>query len=545
METVNRYLFEALLRHSSRPMQVARGTTWTYSDVAKCVHGVAQWLTQKGIGPGDRVAMIAENSPQWMHAYLGILAVGGVIVPRGEDTARSDLEYILEHSEVKLVFAGTKNAAAALPDHYDVTCLDSDKFPGPVEVDEETVRGYAAAVKEKDIAVILYTSGTTGKPKGVVLEHRNLGHQLRVLPPLVHIEAGDVWVSILPPWHTFEQTVELAAFHSGSVTVYSDKRRIRDDLREHQPHFFASVPRIWESVKAGALSAIEKKSPLIAKLFAFSYAGSRAMRRGNPFGIFGHMLGKTLFYKKVAAATGGRLKCAISGGGYLPGHVDEFFDIVGVKLIIGYGLTETAPVIAIRLPEDNVLGTIGRAVPETEFRIAPEGTVQVRGPQIMRGYYKDDELTKSVLDDDGWFDTGDLVRISDKGDLTFVGRAKETIVLSGGENVEPEPIENRIKESALIDQVMLVGQDQKNLGALVVVAAEDAPTGDELTAAVRDILRAGTGAAAGLRPIEAVNRFHIVAEPFSTENGLMTQTLKLKRNVIADQYAAEIAALYT
>jgi len=543
LETVNRYLFEALLRHASRPMQVVHDTTWTYSDVAKCVHGVAGWLTEKGIGPGDRVAMIAENSPQWLHAYLGILAVGGVVVPRGEDTAPADLEYILEHSGAKLVFAGNQKAAAVLPDHYDITCLDADDFPAPADVDEATVRGYAAAVKEEDIAVILYTSGTTGKPKGVVLEHRNIGHQLRVLPPLVNIEAGDVWVSILPPWHTFEQTVELAAFQSGSVTIYSDKRRLRDDLRKHHPHFFASVPRIWESVKAGALHAIEKKSPLVAKLFAFSYAGSRAMRRGNPLGVFGHMLGKALFYPKVAAATGGRLKCAISGGGYLPAHVDEFFDIVGVKLIIGYGLTETAPVIAIRRPEDNVLGTIGRAVPETEFRIAPEGTIQVRGPQIMRGYYKDDELTKSVLHDSGWFDTGDLVKISDKGDLTFVGRAKETIVLSGGENIEPEPIENRIKESALIDQVMLVGQDQKTLGALVVVS-EDTPTGDETTGAVRDILRATTGTAAGHRPIEAVNRFHIVTDPFSPENGLMTQTLKLKRNVIAKQYAEEIAALY-
>ncbi len=224
-------------------------------------------------------------------------------------------------------------------------------------------------------------------------------------------------------------------------------------------------------------------------------------------------------------------------------HVDEFFGIIGVKLLIGYGLTETAPVIAIRLPHDNVLGTIGRAVDETEIRISDKGTVQARGPQIMRGYYKNEKLTQEVLDSDGWFDTGDIARMTAKGDLIFVGRAKETIVLSGGENIEPEPIENKLKESDLIDQVMLVGQDRKTLGALVWTS-EGAPSGAELEGPLKALLRERTGTAGGFRSFENVGRYVVIDEPVTPGSELMTQTFKLKRNVIAEKYAEKIDALY-
>ena len=199
--------------------------------------------------------------------------------------------------------------------------------------------------------------------------------------------------------------------------------------------------------------------------------------------------------------------------------------------------------IAIRRPHDNILGTIGRAVDETEIRISDKGTVQARGPQIMRGYYKNPELTQAVLDNDGWFDTGDIARMTDKGDLIFVGRAKETIVLSGGENIEPEPIENKLKESDLIDQVMLVGQDRKTLAALVW-PAEGSPRGGELEGPLKTMFRERTGTAGGFRSFEGVGRFAVIDEPLTPEGGLMTQTLKLKRNVIAEKYAEKIDALY-
>ncbi len=540
MHTVNGYLFGALVRYAGIPMQIARDRTWTYADAARAVHGVARALAARGVRPDDRVALIAENSPRWFHAYAGILAAGGVVVPRGIDISDDELLYILEHSECRVAFAENGTVAARLPDGIETIRLDAPDFPEPEAVDDETLQRYAAVRQPDDLVVILYTSGTTGRPKGVMLEQRNIAHNMRTLPSLVGMEAGDIWVSVLPSWHTFEQTVELCGFGIGCTTVYSDKRRLKDDLRKHRPHFFASVPRIWEMIYDGARGAIRKRGPVVRGLFRAAYAGSRLWARGNPLGLPLHALGKALFYEKIRAATGSRLKVAISGGGYIPTHIDEFFVTVGITLLVGYGLTETAPVVALRVPDDNVLGTIGRAVPETELRIGPAGTLQVRGPQVMRGYFKEPELTEAAIDADGWFDTGDLARLTGKGDIIFVGRAKETIVLSGGENIEPDPIESSILRSPRIHQVMLVGQDRKTLGALIVPEPDTKPTEDE----IRADLEQRTGVPGGFRTFEGVHKFAVLGEPFSFENGLLTQTLKMKRNVIADRYADVIDGLY-
>ena len=537
VNTVNRYLFDAFLRHAARPMQTARGRTWTYAEGAAAIHGVARRLLELGVKPGDRVGLIADNSPRWLHAYAGILAAGGIVVPRGTDLGAEELGHILDHSGCEVVLAGTEAVADRIPRGRRVLRLDGDDFPAPEAPSASDLEGYAALRGPTDLAVILYTSGTTGRPKGVMLEQRNIAHNIRVLPPIVGIEPGDVWVSVLPSWHTFEQTVELVGLSTGCQIVYSDKRHLRDDLREHRPHYFASVPRIWETIHKGALDAIKKRGKLASFLFDATYAGSRMWRQGNPLGLPLHLLGRKLFYGKIAQATGGRLKFAISGGGAILPHVDQFFSNVGIPLLVGYGLTETAPVAALRDPKDNVIGTIGRAAPETELRISPQGTIQVRGPQVMRGYYKDEELTRTVLDPDGWFETGDLGRLTEKGDLVFVGRAKETIVLSGGENVEPEPIESALLKTGLFQQVMLVGQDRKTVAALVV------PEAHATDAQIHDALKRHTGVPGGFRTFEAVHRFARV-EAFTPENGLLTATLKMRRNPIAAHHAAVIDSLY-
>ncbi|MHC4960279.1 MAG: AMP-dependent synthetase/ligase [Planctomycetota bacterium] len=533
METVNGYFFQALKQFRDEPCQVHHDRTWTFGDAAAAMHGIAQHLKGMGIEPGDRVAIIAENSPRWMHVFGGILAAGGVIVPRGEDITEEELAYILEHSGAKVVFHGRRDVPGNLP----AISMIEDPFPEPVPVDDATLDQYAALRGPEELVTLLYTSGTTGTPKGVMLEQRNVAHNIRVLPPIVGMEKGDTWVSILPSWHTFEQTVELIGVASGGVIVYSDKRRLKDDLVKHRPQFFASVPRIWQSIYDGATSAIRKKGAVVHFLFRFAMASSRMKRNGNPLGSPGHALGKALFYSKIRAVTGGRLKFAISGGGYLPMHIDEFFSFADVNLLIGYGLTETAPVIALRAPEDNVLGTIGRAVPETELRVGQHGTFEARGPQIMRGYYKQDDMTRAVIDDEGWLDTGDLGRITEKGDLVFLGRAKETIVLSGGENLEPEPVETAMVESPLIHQAMLVGQDRKAVAALVVAEQGSGVSEDQLLAEARS-------RTAGFRSFERVNRITVLEEPFSVENGLLTATLKMRRNVIAERFRSRIDALY-
>jgi len=534
VETVNRYFFEALMRYSDLPMQVHRERTWTFADAAREVHGVTKRLKQLGVQPGDRVALIAENSPRWMHVYAGILAAGGVVVPRGLDITDTELAFILEHSGSKVVFAEKR----AIPEGHTVIDMAGDDFPAPEEVDDATLQAYATSCAENDLVCLLYTSGTTGQPKGVMLEQRNIAHNIRYLPKMVGMEPGDGWVSVLPAWHTFEQTVELCGQAAGCHLIYSDKRRLKDDLRNHGPQFFASVPRIWQSIHDGTWHAVRRKSRILSALLQTTLRGSRMWRAKNPLGWPLHALGNALFYRKIRAAIGGKLKVAVSGGGYLPKHIDEFFAAAGINLLIGYGLTETAPVVALRVPDDNVLGTIGRAVPETEIRVGKKGTFEVRGPQIMRGYYRNEELTKTVIDDQGWFDTGDLGKITPSGDLVFIGRQKETIVLSGGENIEPDPIETAILQSPLIQQVMLVGQDRKSLAALVVPEPDSDKTDDRLLQEVRT-------ASSGFRSFERVNRIEVLDEPFSVENGLLTATLKMRRNVIADEYRDKIDALYS
>jgi len=540
METINAHLFGAMRRHAERPMQVSKEGTLTFRQAAEAAHGVARFLAARGIAKGDRVALIAENSPRWFHVYAGALAIGAVVVPRGEDIGDTELSYILDHSGAQLVFAGSRQTAARMKQGIDCIDMTADSFPGPEPVDDAVLEGWIRAVSEGDLAVLLYTSGTTGNPKGVMLEHRNIAHNIRAVPPIVDIQPDRVWVSVLPSWHTFEQTVELCGFSCGCSTVYSSKRTILEDLKRYRPHYFASVPRIWETIYDRAAKAISKRGPLIRWLFGACVASSDMVRRKNPLGLPLHLLGERLFYRKLKDMLGGRLLLSVSGGGYLPPHIDKFFADVGLKLLIGYGLTETSPVVALRIPEENVLGTIGRPVPETEVRVGNDGTFLVRGPQVMRGYYREPEMTEAVLDAEGWFDTGDLGRITDRGDLVFIGRRKETIVLSGGENVEPEPLEQSILQSPLIQQVMVVGQDRKTLGALIVPDPDQAPDREAIAAE----LRARTGPAAGFRSFEQIVRFEILPEAFTPENGYLTATLKMRRNVIAEGMRGRIENLY-
>ena len=387
METINACLFRAAVRHANVPMQVHGDRTWTYREAAAEAHGVARYLRSHGIGKGDRVALFAENSPRWFHVYAGALAIGAVVVPRGEDIGDAELAYILDHSGARIAFVGSAATAKRLPDGVPAVDMTAATFPGPEPVTDELLEEWRRAVAEEDLAVLLYTSGTTGRPKGVMLEHRNIAHNVRVVPPIVDIRATRVWVSVLPSWHTFEQTVEICGFACGCTTVYSSKRRLLEDLHHHRPHYFASVPRIWETIYERAARGVEKKGAFIRTLFGICLASSGMVRRGNPLGYPFHLIGKRLFYRKLARILGGRLLLSVSGGGYLPPHIDEFFANVGVKLLIGYGLTETSPVVALRDPVENVLGTIGRPIPETEVRVGPDGTFRVRGPQVMRGYY--------------------------------------------------------------------------------------------------------------------------------------------------------------
>ncbi|KAL9261449.1 putative acyl-activating enzyme 16, chloroplastic [Drosera capensis] len=458
------------------------------------------------------------------------------------------------------------------------------------------------AIDSDDIATLVYTSGTTGDPKGVMLTHRNLLHQVNNLWDLVPVVSGDRFLSLLPPWHAYERACEYFIFSRGAEQVYTTVRNIKEDLKKYQPHYLIAVPLIYETLYSGiqkqiaASSAARKivaltliKISLAYMEFKRIYEGKYLTRRPqqHPYLVLLldclwariaalvlwpiHVLAKKLLYSKILSVIG-MSKAGISGGGSLPLHVDRLFEAIGVKLQNGYGLTETSPVVAARHPSCNVLGSVGRPIRYTEIRVVDsetdeilpdgsKGVVKIRGPQVMRGYYKNHLATKRVLDEYGWINTGDLGWFSPHhsagrsrlcgGILVLDGRAKDTIVLRTGENVEPAELEEAALRSNLIQQIVVIGQDQRRLGAIIVPNKEEAlleakKYTDEseldketLASLMQQELRTWTADCSF-----QIGPILIVDEPFTVDNGLMTPTLKVRRDGVAARYADEIDKLF-
>jgi long-chain acyl-CoA synthetase len=463
---------------------------------------------------------------------------------------------------------------------------------------EERIDG----VRSDDLFTIIYTSGTTGTPKGVQLTHAAMASQVRNLP--FHLTPADCSLSILPVWHSFERVFEVISIAAGLETCYTSLRHLGEDLKTVRPTIMASAPRLWEGLYQRVILGVQKAPPLRRGLFRAARSTADAVRRARSFFarqeldlsgrstietallalrhaltwvilIIPYLLLDRIVLSKLRMAVGGRLRGTISGGGALPPHVDAFFNDIGIPVLEGYGLTESCPVLAVRTWERLVIGTVGPAFPETEIRIVDpasgqilypdsarrnlglglRGEIHARGPQIMKGYYKDPEATARVLRD-GWLATGDLGVMTFNDCLKIVGRCKETIVLLGGENVEPLPIESKLLESPLIDQCIVVGQDQKHLGVLVVpsvggfaavgVAAPDSaalaaiPQARELI--LLEIRRLICGET-GFKAFERLAALELIGKPFEVGEEL-TMTFKLRRHVIMEKYADRIHGMF-
>jgi long-chain acyl-CoA synthetase len=460
-----------------------------------------------------------------------------------------------------------------------------------------------AAIRSEDLYTIIYTSGTTGVPKGVRLSHRTIISQVENLP--FEIGPQDRALSILPVWHIYERVFEMLSVASGLHTYYTSLRRLGEDLKSVRPTIMASAPRLWEGLYQRIVSTVEKASPARRALFHAARVSSHAVRRSEAFlqgrkvdlkgrglstslmlwllhavswavFIVPFLLLDTIVLRNLRGVVGGCFRGTISGGGALPPHVDEFFNDIGIPVLEGYGLTETGTVLAVRTWDRLIIGTVGPAFPGTELRIVDpvtgyvlfpdvsrgdlgrglRGEIHARGPQLMSGYHKDPEGTARVMRD-GWLATGDLGLVTFNDCYKIVGRCKETIVLLGGENVEPLPIESRLLESPLIDQCMVVGQDQKQLGVLVVpsltgfsasgieVSEMASLVGNPETGRmIREEVRRLVGATSGFKPFERIATVDLVEKPFEVGEEL-TMTFKLKRHVITEKYAAKITAMYT
>jgi len=591
----------------------------SYRDLNAQIQQFAAGLQVLGVQPGSKLALFADNSPRWFIADQGIMAAGAANAVRSAQAERQELLYIFRHSDSTGLIVqdlATLNRLRPELDELPVNfvILLADEEP-PAEAPQPILNFVQLMAKGREatwqpveqnratLATLLYTSGTTGQPKGVMLTHGNLLHQVNSCHTIIEPQPGDRVLSILPSWHAYERSAEYYLLARGCTLIYTSIRHFKNDLRRHQPHYMVGVPRLWDSLYEG-VQRIFREQPaarqrLVNFFFGISEQYVRARRvatnldldRPDPPAIARffarlkalalaplHGLGDRLVYRKVRAATGGHLQCIISGGGSLARHLELFYEIVNIPLLVGYGLTETAPITNARRQARNLRGASGPPLPETEVRIVEpqtrqplplrqQGLVLLRGPQVMPGYYKNPEATAKAIDADGWFDSGDLGMLTHGDQLAITGRAKDTIVLASGENIEPQPIEDACMRSPYIDQMMLVGQDQKQLGALIVpnlealrqwVAQQELSlqlpeTGASARAdldapAIADLIRAELAREVkdrpGYRPDDRIGVFYLLTEPFSIEAGTLTQTLKIRRPAIAARYQAQIDSLF-
>jgi len=645
----------------------------TFQQAYETIKKSASIFKSLGVEKGTNVAILGENSAQWLLIDHGIQMVGGVSAVRGADAPTDEIRYIYEHSDsagvavlqgVKLLNRLAKDAKnlglenplglyndshgavktvilmhkekksseeiEALGKEIGVTVfVFQDLLDAAKPISDDFVADLD--VGKEDIATIVYTSGTTGAPKGVMLTHGNLihqtGHRLGPTKPWDDSEPlpGELMLSLLPVWHITERTFELFMLTRGCSVVYSNIRHFKPDLAKHQPQWLVLVPRVLEKIATGvqdkfangsaavktlvkiftATSALRSKHSKIAEGLIVGNAGEGGNKILSSLIVAAlsplNAVGDKLVWSKVQEGFGGKNKVIISGGSALAGSLETFYENCGITICVGYGLTECAPLIAHRRSDENLVtgGCVGQPCLDTELRVVdpetkpddvkgerkalPDGEIGVviaRGPQVMKGYYKNLKATAKAVDRYGFFDTGDLGRINPvTGDLILTGRCKDTIVLSNGENVEPQPIEDAILgESSLVEQVMLSGQDGRSLTAILVLnpselansgyldstvakklekanekvndpkaieedcieeneslwnASSDLRNNDDLKSALKADIRAATK---DFRKWEQVGDIYLTLEPFAMSNGLLTQSYKVKRDAVATRY---------
>ncbi|WP_027370730.1 AMP-dependent synthetase/ligase [Desulfovermiculus halophilus] len=562
---------------------------------------------------GSKVFLLSDNRYSWLVTDLALISLGAVSIPRGSDTPAQEVEYILDHSQADFLIVETSSLAVQHADLIASRALkgifviddDQRQFLPPTILtysqilsdrnisphDVRTVLSQGRDLRPNDLVTIIYTSGTTGLPKGVMLTHANIMHNVVHLPSLIAVSSNDRWLSILPSWHIFERTAEYIALAHGCCLVYSSVRTFAADLATYRPTVVATVPRVWEALYTKVNSTLKKSSPRQARLFSYLVNIAAAFRRNrrilrkqlprfsrpNPLADLGRrgwagiqMVLLALPYlvarKKLSLVQekfGGRLRLAISGGGSLPAYLDEWIDAVGIRIVNAYGMTECSPGIAGRGLDCHVFGTIGPPFPLTQIRIADdndrevppgrEGEIQIKGPQVFGGYFQNPEANAKAFTPDGYFRSGDLGRRTLSGELVITGRAKEIIVLSSGENIDPTNIEATITRFPFVQDAVLVGQDKKGLGALIVPDVEkmrefvaekmDQPDPDpeqilqdrQILERVKKEINKLLNTRTGFKSYEKLQSIHFLSQDFKLGEEL-TNTFKKKRHVIEQKY---------
>jgi len=589
--TLTKLFFDAVAKHAGRPAAFrakveGRWAPIAHREAAERVERVSLGLRELGVNAGDRVAILSENRPEWAFADYACLAARAADVPIYTTLPAKQIEYILRDSGAVALFCSNReqlakvlevrsgvpalqhlivfDRAAKQGDAVTLAELEergrqaSSKYPG--------WRADAQSVQPNDLATIIYTSGTTGDPKGVMLTHNNIYSNVVSALQVMPIAVGDEALSMLPLSHIFERMVAYTLFHAGVVINYAESiEALRDNLVDVKPTIMLSVPRVYEKVYARVLenalsgSGVKRKIFFWAKDVGDEWATHTLAGLPIP-GLLGikHRVADKLVFAKVRARTGSRIKFFVSGGAPLSAEIAKFFFSAGLPIAEGYGLTETSPVLTLNPLERIKLGTVGKPIPGVQIKIAPDGEILAKGPNIMKGYFNKPDATKEAIDADGWFHTGDIGELDADGYLKITDRKKDLIVTAGGKNIAPQPIENMVKLNKFVANAVMLGDKRKfpimlvvpNLEALEAWAKERNLTfrahADllQLPDVKAKMEREVMGMLRELAKYEMPKRVVLLDRDFTIEGGHLTPTLKVKRRAVEKTYKELIDRTY-
>jgi long-chain acyl-CoA synthetase len=566
-----------------------RTAAGTWQDVsaqqfAAEVSALARGLVAAGIEPGDRIGLMSRTRYEWTVIDYAIWSAGAVTVPVYETSSAEQVEWILSDSGARAVFAETGRHAELIGSVRDrlpalqeiwrienLAALAGGAGPGATQVSDGDLAGRRAGRSADELATIIYTSGTTGRPKGCELSHRNLLADVRnavagSLPEVFEIAGGSTLL-FLPLAHSFARIIEVGCLESGAILGHwPDASTLAEGLPEFRPTFLLAVPRVFEKVfnsaqQQAAASPAKNKIFQAAVSTAVAWSQARDEPGGSGLGLrLRHGLFDRLVYGKLRAAVGGQVQYAVSGGAPLGERLGHFFRGAGLTVLEGYGLTETSAATAVNKPTRNKIGTVGQPLPGVSIRIAEDGEILIKGPNVFPGYWQNKAASAEVLGDDGWLRTGDLGTLDEEGFLRVTGRKKELIVTAGGKNVAPAVLEDRLRAHPLISQCLVVGDGRPFIACLVTLDPEslahwrqqhgrpDSATVAELAAdpeLIAEIQGAVDEANKAVSRAESIRKFVILDTDFTEETGHLTPSLKVKRSVVAADFAAQIDALYS